>query len=148
MSVSFLENLMSSPPSMYFAFAVAALLVLSEARPVFANSTPLHVGTTCALRDHDASVVGSGPPVDYEPASYDDARMAIVDVRLNAAGTVVGTTLRRSSGDVVHDDAALNAARATLYSARVSKCRRVASTFVFRAMFSGPDPEPIIDPGS
>jgi TonB family protein len=75
------------------------------------------------------------------PAGYRNhlsgTRIAVVAVTLDAAGHVTGASIYTSSGDTVLDNAAVDAAKRSLYAPGQTNCKPSGGTFAVQVSFEG-----------
>jgi len=105
----------------------------TEASPAIA-ATP---APSCANPNQDASVSEAVAP-DYPDSARDLGYAAVsvlVQVTLDAKGTLVDAKIARSSGIAAFDQSALRAARESTYAPRIANCQPAAGTYIFRADF-------------
>jgi TonB family protein len=91
----------------------------------------------CAKNDIEAIVRSSPAPPDIPiPARAEGTSgTTLVDVKLDAQGTVTGATISQSSGNTSLDVIALGMARDSTYSPATHDCKPVASTYTFSVKF-------------
>jgi TonB family protein len=91
----------------------------------------------CARNDIDAVVLSTPAPPDIPVAARSEATSGttLVDVKLDARGTVTGAAVSKSSGNSSLDVVALGMARDSTYSPATHDCKPVASTYSFSVKF-------------
>lgn len=101
--------------------------------------TPAATGTptSCEKNDIDAVVLSTPAPPDIPVAARSEGTSGItlVDVKLDAQGTVTGAAVAQSSGNSSLDVVALGMARDSTYKAATHDCKAVASTYTFSVKF-------------
>jgi len=86
----------------------------------------------------DAATTNPVVPETPETAREQGATGSVqVKVSLSATGSVLATTVYKSSGSPLLDEAALRAARQSSYAPEIDDCVRVAGDYIFRADFEG-----------
>ncbi|MBV9270074.1 MAG: TonB family protein [Candidatus Eremiobacteraeota bacterium] len=92
---------------------------------------------SCAAPYMDATALVPVTPEFPTNARYiGKVATTLVRVRLSANGEVDDASIQQSSGNTAIDDAAMQAARATLYFPKIMNCHRLPGTYLFRATFS------------
>ena len=93
--------------------------------------------TGCAKSDIDAVVLSSPDPPDVPVAARAEGTSgtALVDVKLDAQGTVTGASIAQSSGSSSLDVIALGMARDARYAPATHDCKAVASTYTYSVKF-------------
>jgi TonB family protein len=91
----------------------------------------------CARNDIDAVVLSTPAPPDIPVAARSEGTSGttLVDVKLDARGTVTGAAVSQSSGNSSLDVVALGMARDSTYSPATHDCKPVASTYSFSVKF-------------
>ena len=100
--------------------------------------TPMVVADTpCSIPDKDVTVAQAAIP-GY-PDSARDLGMGpvvvYVQVTVNPDGSLTHAVITQSSNNSAIDQAALRAARASIYSPKIVGCQAMTGTFIFRADF-------------
>ena len=114
-------------------FKVADPRAVSTSKPSPAPRT----SSACAAPHVDAAITQAVPPVYSASARQQGATgTVLVRVNLSSTGAVVGTSVYRSSGNDALDDAALQAAQASLYSPEINDCQPTGGSYIFRANFN------------
>jgi protein TonB len=110
-------------------------------QPAAATAPPTPVATpkpACAKPHVDATTTNPVAPETPETAREQGATgTAQVRVSLSATGSVLSTTVYKSSGSPLLDQAALQAARQSSYAPEIDDCVKVAGDYIFRADFEG-----------
>jgi protein TonB len=92
----------------------------------------------CVQPHVDAATTNPVVPETPETAREQGATGSVqVKVSLSATGSVLATTVYKSSGSPLLDEAALRAARQSSYAPEIDDCVRVAGDYIFRADFEG-----------
>lgn len=101
--------------------------------PAPAVATP----NPCANNDIDAVVLSTPAPPDIPIAARANGTSGItlVDVKVDATGTVAGAAISQSSGNSSLDVVALGMARDSTYTPAKHDCKPVASTYTFSVKF-------------
>ena len=122
----------SGPP----APASTAIAATPAPTPAPPTATPK---PTCPNPNEDATIKGSAVEPDYPEMAKQqgDAGTTEVKVTLDATGNPVDTSVYKSSGFAILDQAALKAARATQYNAELVNCVKTAGSYLFTADFTG-----------
>jgi protein TonB len=91
----------------------------------------------CSQPHKDASTTRPVEP-DYPDIARQQGAVGTVQVKvsLSATGSVVGTSVYKSSGNGALDRSALAAARASSYAPEVEDCAPIAGQYIFRADFN------------
>jgi protein TonB len=105
--------------------------------PATAPPAPTPTPPHCALPHKDATTTRPVEP-DYPDLARQQGAVGTVQVKvsLSPTGSVVSTSVYKSSGNALLDKAALSAARASSYAPEVEDCAPVAGTYLFRADFN------------
>jgi periplasmic protein TonB len=105
--------------------------------PATAAPPPPPTPPRCAQPHKDATTTRPVEP-DYPDLARQQGAVGTVQVKvsLTPTGSVVSTSVYKSSGNALLDKAALAAARASSYAPEVEDCSPVAGTYLFRADFS------------
>ncbi len=92
----------------------------------------------CAVPNKDASTTRAVEP-DYPDMARQQGAVGTVQVKvsLSATGSVLSTSVYKSSGNSSLDQAALSAARASSYAPETENCVPIAGNYIFRADFTG-----------
>jgi periplasmic protein TonB len=112
----------------------------SERRFIRSGDVAATSGRVCAARDAAARVVDplvpETPPIAQAMGAYGIAR---ISVELATDGTVVQTSIARSSGNRWLDDAAVRTVRAMRYTAEVRDCNQIGGTYLVTVEFADPN---------
>ncbi|MGZ3499150.1 MAG: energy transducer TonB [Vulcanimicrobiaceae bacterium] len=90
----------------------------------------------CTAPDVPAKTIA--PVIPEIPESARDQGLtgtAEIEVRLSAAGAVLGASIYRSSGSMLLDQEALRAARASTYAPEQRECQNISGSYLFTAQF-------------
>ncbi len=121
-----------------FAVATLALQLISPALAASNDGAPpvsaAVAAATCEHPNTDAKVlVAAQPNISDAELKVQHARgAALVDVTIAGDGSVQKTRLVKSSGYSLIDHAAIDAARASTYSAATRNCAAVPGNYIFR----------------
>jgi len=98
---------------------------------------PTIAANPCAQPDAPAAVTATPPPPEIPVSVRADATTGIasIQVRLDAQGAVLGTTVAGSTGNPSLDLIATAMARAATYSPALRACKPVASAYTFSVKF-------------
>lgn len=110
--------------------------VLAPAAPV-ASALPATPAPLCSNPNQDASVTDPVAP-EYPDSMRDmgyGSVSVLVQVTLDARGSLVDAKIAQSSGNEAFDRSALRAARESTYAPRIANCQPAAGTYIFRADF-------------
>jgi TonB family protein len=109
-----------------------------KAGPAIAAPAPTPTLPRCAQPHKDATTTRRVEP-DYPDLARQQGAVGTVQVKvsLSATGSVVSTSVYKSSGNGALDRAALAAARVSSYSPGIEACEPVPDTLLFRADFNG-----------
>jgi protein TonB len=108
--------------------------------PVVAHVTARPAATPtsgCAQSNTAASVLSTpGPPeIPVAVRASGTSGTALVNVQLDASGTVTGTSVTQSTGNTSLDLVAVGMARDARYSPALHDCKPVASAYVYSVKF-------------
>ncbi|HEX8806358.1 MAG TPA: energy transducer TonB [Candidatus Aquilonibacter sp.] len=102
--------------------------------PIVVADTP-----TCAVPNRAASVVRTAMLEDPGMAEFPGWKIdVLVNVSLNAQGTLTDAHLIKSTGNRAADDEALRLARQSVYAAKIINCVPTSSTLIFHARIPAP----------
>lgn len=110
--------------------------VLATVGPV-ASALPATPAPLCSNPNQDASVTDPVAP-EYPDSARDmgyGSVSVLVQVTLDARGSLVDAKIAQSSGNGAFDRSALRAARESTYAPRIANCQPAAGTYIFRADF-------------
>jgi len=98
---------------------------------------PTGTPNPCAKNDIDAVVLSTPAPPDIPVAARAEGTSGttLVNVKVDAKGTVTGAAISESSGNSSLDVVALGMARDSTYSPATHDCKPVASTYTFSVKF-------------
>jgi len=101
------------------------------------TAAPTGTPNPCRNNDIDAVVLSTPPPPDIPVAARAEGTSGttLVDVKLDARGTVTGAAVSQSSGNPALDVVAVGMARDSTYSPATHDCKPVASTYSFSVKF-------------
>ncbi len=91
---------------------------------------------TAAASNCWRGVTIASPAIPHPPRTHGKVT-TMIDVSVSASGTVTGTKVAKSSGDVEFDRAATKVAKDSAYAPAMRNCRPVAGTFRFMLSSSG-----------
>ena len=126
--------------SIVFCAVLFAICLATVGRTPADNGQPPSHPRGC---NEDAAVVTAAPLQAPPSARHLQGPVTVlVELALSATGGVKDARIFKSSGDSAIDDAALKAARATVYMPRTVHCAATEGRYVFRADFNGVQPSP------
>jgi TonB family protein len=98
---------------------------------------PTATANPCEKNDIEAVVQSTpaAPQIPVAARAEGTSGTALIDVKLDAAGTVTGATISQSSGNTSLDVVALGMARDSTYAPATHDCKPVASTYTFSVKF-------------
>ena len=108
-------------------------MLLSLVFAIAASSNSQIVGLTCIGRPAEAKAPAT--PKMPDGKMFPGQKVTLVKVHLSATGSVLGTSIAKSSGDKDLDRAAIVAANASEFTPESKNCKSVASYYVFRVEF-------------
>jgi TonB family protein len=100
-------------------------------------ATASAVAQGCAAPNADAAVIAtpSPPDIPVDVRAQATAGVALVDVQLDAQGTVTGAKVSQSTGNPSLDLVAVGMARNAQYSPALRACKPIASNYTFSVKF-------------
>lgn len=122
-------------PFRVLVFALCGVLMAAAPTPTLAQANP--IATTCANPNQDAHVVSAVNPELPQSAHLRGSTMVLVEVSIRSNGLLKTSTIYKSSGNVAIDDAALKAARASIYAPKIVQCVPTEADYLFRMDFRG-----------
>lgn len=94
---------------------------------------------SCATPEAEAQVISAPAALPYPQSAraLDVGPVSVlVEVRVEADGSVGSAAIYKSSGNVAIDSVAYRAAKAATYSPKIVRCQPVAADYLFRAEFN------------
>jgi TonB family protein len=115
------------------------LLAQSLAAVLLAGPIPISAtqGASCAAESRPARIVRSAGAETPALAKLERlSGTAVVRVDLSDGGTVIGTSIARSSGSGILDRSALAAARTQAYAPETQACRAIGGSYGIEVEFT------------
>lgn len=100
------------------------------------SATTLAVTATCGVANADAAVA-QAMPADIPTIAREMGKsgVAYVKVDLASSGAIAGTSIFRSSGNAVLDQAALSATRWSSFRPEIRNCAAVSGSYLYAVEF-------------